>query len=80
MNNQSGSEDDRADPTARRVKAKGRATAGSNLPPGSGASNPAGTTAAKPAEPIPANSLNPDEQMEQFAKELKENDWGHQPC
>jgi CDGSH-type Zn-finger protein len=23
---------------------------------------------------------NPEEQMERFAKELKENDWGHQPC
>jgi CDGSH-type Zn-finger protein len=30
--------------------------------------------------PPSANSLNPDEQMERFAKELKENDWGHQPC
>lgn len=24
--------------------------------------------------------LSPDEQMQRFAEELKENDWGHQPC
>lgn len=30
--------------------------------------------------PPPASSLKPEEQMERFAKELKENDWGHQPC
>ena len=28
----------------------------------------------------PRPPLTPEEQMEQFAKELKENDWGHQPC
>jgi SAM-dependent methyltransferase len=27
-----------------------------------------------------AAALSPDEQMERFAQELKENDWGHQPC
>jgi len=25
-------------------------------------------------------TLTPDEQMALFEKELKENDWGHQPC
>jgi hypothetical protein len=24
--------------------------------------------------------LTPEEQMERFAKELKNEDWGHQPC
>ena len=28
----------------------------------------------------PAATLTPEEQMERFARELKENDWGHQPC
>ncbi len=39
-------------------------------------SPPAGdaTTAAAP------NQLTPEQQMEAFAEELKEKDWGHQPC
>jgi len=28
----------------------------------------------------PAAELTPEEQMERFARELKEADWGHQPC
>ena len=28
----------------------------------------------------PGNPLTPEEQMALFEKELKENDWGHQPC
>ena len=28
----------------------------------------------------PANKLTPEEQMALFEKDLKENDWGHQPC
>jgi hypothetical protein len=46
---------------------------------------------AKPAPPkadsptsenakTPVNELTPEEQMERFEKELKETDWGHQPC
>ncbi len=50
---------------------------------------------AKPAENVPggapsiegpiplgdtAKPLTPEEQMEEFAKKLKEEDWGHQPC
>jgi hypothetical protein len=27
-----------------------------------------------------AKALTPEQQMEAFAKELKEQDWGHQPC
>lgn len=60
--------------------ARTKPAAGSKPPPASVAGKPAGPSAAKPGEPIPANSLNPEEQMERFAKELKENDWGHQPC
>jgi hypothetical protein len=33
-----------------------------------------------PAEQGGANQLTPEEQMALFEKELKENDWGHQPC
>ena len=28
----------------------------------------------------PVNELTPEEQMALFEKDLKENDWGHQPC
>ncbi|HEY6228284.1 MAG TPA: hypothetical protein VI282_14275 [Verrucomicrobiae bacterium] len=34
-------------------------------------------------KPDPTGSnkpLSPEEQMEQFEEDLKENDWGHQPC
>jgi hypothetical protein len=36
------------------------------------------TAAEKPA--TPASALTPEEQMAAFEKDLKENDWGHQPC
>ena len=57
-------------------------TAAGKLPTvaASAVTNPAGAAAAAPGEPAPANSLTPDEQMARFAKELQENDWGHQPC
>ena len=32
------------------------------------------------SEPKPVNQLTPEEQMALFEKELKETDWGHQPC
>jgi hypothetical protein len=32
-----------------------------------------------PATP-PASQLTIEEQMAAFEKDLKENDWGHQPC
>ena len=35
-------------------------------------------TAAQP--PSPLHALTPEEQMALFEKDLKENDWGHQPC
>lgn len=45
-----------------------------NLPP------IAAPTPVNPSAPVPASELTPEEQMEQFAKQLKEDDWGHQPC
>jgi hypothetical protein len=36
------------------------------------------TATASEAEPI--KELTPEEQMALYEKELKENDWGHQPC
>ena len=41
---------------------------------------PADNSGSKPVGPAAANNLTPEEQMERFAKELQENDWGHQPC
>ncbi len=43
---------------------------------------PAVSGPAGASDPVvaPANSLTPEEQMALFEKELKENDWGHQPC
>ncbi len=29
---------------------------------------------------VPVDQLSPEEQMALFEKELKEKDWGHQPC
>jgi hypothetical protein len=29
---------------------------------------------------IDVSKLTPEEQMARFEKDLKENDWGHQPC
>jgi hypothetical protein len=50
-----------------------RATTGSAAA-GGAANVSAETTAAA------ANPLTPAEQMALFEQELKENDWGHQPC
>ena len=33
-----------------------------------------------PTDSKPVNQLTPEEQMALFEKELKETDWGHQPC
>lgn len=44
-------------------------------PPVASAAGPAGSDA-----PAPAAQLTPEEQMAAFEKDLKENDWGHQPC
>lgn len=48
--------------------------------------NPIGCQAASnlktsaSGEAITINELTPEEQMALYEKELKENDWGHQPC
>ena len=47
--------------------------------PASAPAPAASATEAENANP-PAAALTPEEQMERFAKDLKENDWGHQPC
>jgi hypothetical protein len=57
------------------------------LPEKSGARNPAEISggaasagASVPVENKPVGQLTPEEQMALFEKDLKENDWGHQPC
>ena len=38
---------------------------------------------AEHPDPAPAaapDKLTPEEQMDLYEKDLKENDWGHQPC
>ena len=55
-----------------------------NHPPVPAASVP--QAHAAPPTPAPASSyidpkkLTPEEKMALFEKDLKENDWGHQPC
>jgi hypothetical protein len=36
--------------------------------------------ASKPVEPSPKEKLTVEEQMARYEDDLKENDWGHQPC
>jgi hypothetical protein len=53
------------------------------VPPHEGAGQPALPGAAEaPSDPEGpgAKPLTPEEQMALFEKELKEKDWGHQPC
>jgi hypothetical protein len=33
-----------------------------------------------PSGPATPGKLTPEEQMDLYEKDLKENDWGHQPC
>lgn len=42
--------------------------------------DPADPAATPTGEAAAANQLTPEEQMERFAQDLKEHDWGHQPC
>jgi hypothetical protein len=54
------------------------------------AANPAPKDDAKAGTPVaaagapeqapPPVALTPEQQMEAFERELKETDWGHQPC
>jgi hypothetical protein len=44
---------------------------------------PTSATSRPPAtanETKPVSALTPEEQMALFEQDLKENDWGHQPC
>lgn len=47
-------------------------------PPATGVPLPAASPESTAPATVPA--LTPEEQMERFAQDLKENDWGHQPC
>jgi len=37
-------------------------------------------TEPEPEQPGSEKAPSPEEQMERFEEDLKENDWGHQPC
>ena len=39
-----------------------------------------GEEPASASEPAPSKKLSAEEQMALYEKDLKENDWGHQPC
>jgi len=67
-------EETKTEGAAHQVGATQRPAAESKLPP---VADPA---ASGISPPVPTNTLTPEEQMARFAKELKENDWGHQPC
>jgi hypothetical protein len=49
--------------------------------PNSGEPAKPAAPAVTPAEtPVDPSKLTPEEQMALFEKDLKETDWGHQPC
>jgi hypothetical protein len=50
------------------------------VPPPPSPSPPPAETQKPAANPANANALTPEEQMALFEQELKETDWGHQPC
>lgn len=56
--------------------------AAKKLPPAQAAAPLAAPVPVAPVTggPVTPDQLTPEEQMELFAKDLKENDWGHQPC
>ncbi len=61
---------DKKKPTRKRPPHPAKAEVPGTAGPGDQAKAPT----AKPEQ------LTPEEQMERFAQDLKENDWGHQPC
>ncbi|MDI1251167.1 MAG: hypothetical protein PSV13_20055 [Lacunisphaera sp.] len=68
------------------MKATSR-SAKSRKNPDQGATIAAPTPPPAPVEPsadatadTTVDKLTPEEQMERFAQELKNEDWGHQPC
>lgn len=50
------------------------------IPPAKPSASPPNPAGDAPPENRPANALTPEEQMALYEKELKETDWGHQPC
>ena len=44
------------------------------------ASSDSNPDAESTAQPKAVKELTPEEQMALYEKDLKENDWGHQPC
>ena len=41
---------------------------------------PVAKAPSAPEQPEAVKELTPEEQMALYEKDLKENDWGHQPC
>ena len=66
------------EPNAPEPSLKGSKIISTNAVEG-GNSSPSGTTSAS-SETEPIKELSPEEQMALYEKDLKENDWGHQPC
>jgi hypothetical protein len=58
-------------------KDQGEMSGMSDEPPKAAAAEPAAGNGKGAA---PAKDLTPDEQMALYEDDLKENDWGHQPC
>ena len=54
------------------------ATVPGKVTPASSTEADANTPGSDPKSEV--SKLTPEEQMALFEKELKENDWGHQPC
>ena len=52
---------------------------GGNTAAAGAAEDPSVTASAAGEQPTP-KKLTPEEQMALYEKDLKENDWGHQPC
>ena len=52
----------------------------SPVPPGEGAPEKRTVDSATPGETKNVKELTPEEQMALYEEDLKETDWGHQPC
>jgi hypothetical protein len=50
------------------------------VPPGEGAPDERAADPVSPAETRNVKDLTPEEQMALYEENLKETDWGHQPC
>jgi hypothetical protein len=67
-----------AAPTERPDRPDGPSAKKDSAVPSSPSQAPSGIDGAK--ENPPTAALTPEEQMALYEKELKETDWGHQPC